>query len=258
MESVILQELELSRSQLKDWEDLVPLPKFISYPRETRSRSRGDANDVFYHYHFLAQIAHRIILTRIRAELYCNNPSTSMADELRHQLEQWAVNQPDLIKVATETSLAAKYDSPAHIVASSLLKMRYRVGIFHIGRPFLYKAIQQPFLITQADLKICADALSYAMDWPLALDPCVGLPSFMPLKFFIAGQMFGQLLIFHAIQKSQDARIRSLLPEGYQTWCSRMLGYMSTAKALSPTIEKDFRLVSALYGYAMPTTTSDL
>lgn len=256
MESVITQELELPPSQLKEWQEVVPLPKFINYPQKSDSRSRGEADDVFYHYHFLAQIAHRIILSRIREELFCSNPSTNVAIELRHQLEQWDKNQPDLIKVTAVDASAELYKCPAHIVAVSLLKVRYYVGIFHIGRPFLHKAIHDPSLITNDDLKICADALSFAMNWPLATEPCVKMPSFMPLRFFIASQMFGQLLIFYAIQRSPDARIRDLLPTGYEIWCTQMLGYMSSVVDLSPAIAQDFELVSALYCYQTATSIS--
>jgi hypothetical protein len=247
MESVIVQELELPLSRLKEWQDVVPLPKFITYPRASQSRPRDETDDTFYHYHFLAQTAHRIILSRIREELYCSNPSTTVAIELRHQLEEWDKNQPDLIK-GSAVDASMKLDKcPAYIVAGSLLKMRYHVGIFHIGRPFLYKAIHHPILITDSDLKICADALSFAMNWPLAMEPCSKMHSFMPLRFFTASHMFGQLLIFYAIQRSPDARIRDLLPAGHELWCAQMLRYMSGVVDLSPVIAKDFELVSAMY-----------
>lgn len=248
IESVIVQELELRPSQLNEWQDVVPLPKFIAYPGKGHSQSQDEKDDALYHYHFLAQIAHRIILSRIREELYCSTPSTTVAIELRYQLEQWAENQPDLIKDSTADASAELTDScPAYILAGSLLKTRYHVGIFHLGRPFLYKAIHHPSLITEADLKICSDALSFAMNWPLAMEPCSTMPSFMPLRFFTASHMFGQLLIFYAIQRSPDARVRGLLPPGYESWCDHMLRYLDGMADLSPVIAKDFELVSAIY-----------
>jgi hypothetical protein len=249
IESVIVQELELPPSQLKEWQDVVPLPKFIPYPRKGHSQSQDEKDDAFYQYHFLAQIAHRIILSRIREELFCSTPSTTVANELRYQLEQWAENQPDLIKGSTINASIELSQCPAYIVAGSLLKMRYHVGIFHIGRPSLYKAIHHPSLVTEADLKICADALSFAMNWPLAMEPCSKMPSFMPLRFFTASHMFGQLLIFYAIQRSPDARIRDLLPKGYELWCNQMLRYMDGIADSSPVIKKDFELVSAMYSH---------
>jgi hypothetical protein len=85
------------------------------------------------------------------------------------------------------------------------------------------------------------------MNWPLAMEPCSKMPSFMPLRFFTASHMFGQLLIFYAIQRSPEARIRDLLPTGYKLWCAQMLQYMSNLVDLSPVISKDFELVSAMY-----------
>jgi hypothetical protein len=85
LESVIVQELELPSSGLKEWEETVPLPKFITYPYVSKSRAQN-SDDSYYHYHFLAQIAVRIILSRVREELYFSNPSTALAEELWHQL----------------------------------------------------------------------------------------------------------------------------------------------------------------------------
>ncbi len=85
LESVIVQELELPSSGLKEWEETVPLPKFTTYPYVSKSRAQN-SDDSYYHYHFLAQIAVRIILSRVREELYFSNPSTALAEELWHQL----------------------------------------------------------------------------------------------------------------------------------------------------------------------------
>src|SRR6201999_1224391 len=187
-----IQELELPPSGLKSFEDVVPLPKFTSYPYAGSSRPHH-ADDSFYHYHFLAQIAHRIILNRIRDELFFSNPSTKLAEELRHQLEQWRANLPEALQYAGNRQEQA-FASPADAVAVALLQMRYRVSIFHLGRPFLYKAIHNPAAVSDADLKLCAEALEYAMDWHMTLPVCASMQNFAPLKYFCCGQFFGQLL----------------------------------------------------------------
>lgn len=245
LETVIVQELELPPSRLKEWEDVVPLPKFTIYPYADKSRPQN-SDDSYYHYHFLAQIAHRIILSRIRDELYNSNPSATLADELRHQLQQWRDNLPKAIQAPIGGDDMA-FDCPADAVAVTLLEARYRISRFHLGRPFLYKAIQKPMSVNGTDLMMCAEALQYAMDWPLALDVCVRMKSFMPLKYFVSGQMFGQLFIFHAIKNSPNPRIRDTLPLGYEIWCTKMLRFMSELVESSPTLSKDFELVSALY-----------
>jgi hypothetical protein len=73
-ETIIAQELDLPASGLMQLEDYVPIPKFIPFS-VVSSSSLGivpveEQDDSFFQYHFLAQVAHRIILTRIRHTLY--------------------------------------------------------------------------------------------------------------------------------------------------------------------------------------------
>ena len=83
-ETILIQELPLPPSGLARLEEYVPIPKFIGFettglvpaaaaaPRESRD------DDSVYQYHFLAQVAHRIILTRIRHSLYIFCTSTCL------------------------------------------------------------------------------------------------------------------------------------------------------------------------------------
>jgi hypothetical protein len=245
LETVIVQEMELPPSGLKEWEEIVPLPKFTIFPYINKSRSRN-SDDSYYHYHFLAQIAHRIILSRIRDELFYTNPSTTLAEELRHQLEQWRANLPRTLKYAEDRPDQA-FACPADAVVVGLLYTRYRVSIFHLGRPFLYKAIQNPATLTELDMKICSEALLFAMEWPLTWEICAKMKSFMPLRYFGSGQMFGQLLIFHSFKSANDPRIRALLPTGYEEWCNRMLRFISEGSESNPTLREDFELISILH-----------
>ncbi|OAP56358.1 hypothetical protein AYL99_09537 [Fonsecaea erecta] len=245
LESLVVQELELPPSGLKAWEDDVPLPKFTVYPYANGTRPQH-SDDSFYHYHFLAQIAHRIILNRIRDELFLSNPSTKVAEELRHQLEQWRTNLPPALHYPGEREKQS-FDCPAEAVVVALLQMRYRVSIFHLGRPFLYKAIQNPTSVNETELKLCAEALEYAMDWHMTLDVCVKMRNFAPVKYFACGQFFGQLLIFYAFKNSPDRRLRESLPSGYEVWCNKMLRFIYDFVDSSPTLARDMELLSSLY-----------
>ncbi|KIW35340.1 uncharacterized protein PV07_02041 [Cladophialophora immunda] len=245
LESLVVQELELPPSSLKAWEEDVPLPKFTTYPYAIGSRPQ-DSDDSFYHYHFLAQIAHRIILNRIKDELFFSNPSTKVAEELRHQLEQWRANLPQALRYASGREQQS-FECPADAVVVALLQMRYRVSIFHLGRPFLYKAIQNPASVNDTELRLCAEALEYAMDWHMTLDVCARMQNFEPLKYFACGQFFGQLLIFHAFKNSPDFRLRDSLPSGFEPWCTRMVKFIYDFVDSSPTIAKDLELLSSLY-----------
>jgi hypothetical protein len=73
-ETILVQELDLPPSGLSRLEDYVPIPKFIPFQPVGLSSSLASAHDpddsYFHQCHFLAQIANRIILTRIRHSLY--------------------------------------------------------------------------------------------------------------------------------------------------------------------------------------------
>lgn len=73
-ESILVQELHLPPSGLARLEEFVPIPKFIDFKPPafvmTRFSSSSEVDDSYFQYHFLAQVAHRIILTRIRHSLY--------------------------------------------------------------------------------------------------------------------------------------------------------------------------------------------
>lgn len=67
-ETIITQELSLPLSGLLDYEADIPIPKFTSClrPKTPISGLLSDEEDSFFNFHFLAQAAHRIILTRVR------------------------------------------------------------------------------------------------------------------------------------------------------------------------------------------------
>lgn len=244
METVIVQELDLPRSRLRELEDVVPLPKFIAYPNAKKHPSQR-RDDSYYHYHFLAQIAHRIILGRIRDEMYHFNPSTLVANELRHQLEQWHANLPPALRFDSNQE---SFSSPAEALAMSLLQTRYRSAIYHLGRPFLYKALADPSSVTDQELKFCSEALQTASDWPIATGPCKKMNSFAPLKYFVCRSFFGTLLISHALKQSGDERLVKTLPEESDAGCSYMLRYIEDLAPMSPPLRKDRELLSLLYG----------
>ncbi|OQV09893.1 Fungal Zn2-Cys6 binuclear cluster domain-containing protein [Cladophialophora immunda] len=223
--------------------DVVPLPRFLAYPNAKKLQPvRKD--DSYYHYHFLAQIAHRIILTRIRDEMYHLNPSTRVANELRHQLDQWYRNLPSALQLDGNLDT---FSCPAEAVAMSLLQTRYRSALYHLGRPFLYKALTNSCAMTDQELNFCSEALQTASDWPIATGSCKQMDSFSPLKYFVCRSFFGTLLIAHALKKSHNERLVATLPQNSDALCSYMLHYIEGLAPLSPALQKDLELLFMLY-----------
>ncbi|KAL4940758.1 hypothetical protein BDV06DRAFT_15640 [Aspergillus oleicola] len=293
-ETILVQELHLPPSGLSRFEEVVPIPKFIGFetlgfmPSRfsfTSSASSDDGiDDSFFQYHFLAQVAHRIILTRIRHSLYFYSdsgtfPRPAVNGELHHQLEQWRVNLPPGLQFSdtnTSTNITAASPqtttspitnpaqqsphpltprattqstrplTPALAVAEAMLKGRFITAKFHIGRPYLYKALRIPHLLSEDDFAQIRSGLQNAMDWPIALGLFRDMRSCVPIKFAFCSQFFGQILLFYCISNSPDARVRGTLPSGWERWNQDMMRFLEGCAVYSPAVAKDLELLRLL------------
>jgi hypothetical protein len=252
-ETVITQELDLlPHSGLLEYEPNIPLPKFMSCPRPKTSIAGlvTDEDDSFFNFHFLAQAAHRIILTRVKQSLYYfaereAYPSASVTSEMHHQLEQWRANLPLSLQFSDNES-ADDSPSPAHVIAKAMLRSRYLVAKFHIGRPFLYKALHAPVLTNDAEYNEVREGLRGGMYWPTTMGLCTQMLSALPLKFGWCCQCFGQVLLFHAVARSPDQKLRETLPVGWQEWVQIMMALIESCARDSPGIAKDAELLRLL------------
>lgn len=252
-ETIITQELSLPLSGLLEYEADMPIPKFMPCPRPKTSISvlLVDDDDSFFNFHFLAQAAHRIILTRIRHSLYTfiekeGSPTPTITAEMHHQLEQWRTNLPPSLQFSDTENAADNSPSPAHVIAKAMLRSRYLVAKFHTGRPFLYKALHAPAHTTDADYREIKEGLKGGMYWPTTMGLCTQMKSALPLKFGWCSQCFGQVLLFHAVARSEDARLRETLPEGWREWVGVMMELIESCGTVSPGIAQDAELLRLL------------
>ncbi|KAH5299709.1 hypothetical protein HBI12_198020 [Parastagonospora nodorum] len=252
-ETVITQELDLlPHSGILEYESNVPLPKFTACPRPKTSIAEllTDEDDSFFNFHFLAQAAHRIILTRVKQSLYFfvkkeAYPGVSITAEMHHQLEQWRANLPPSLQFSDNEN-ADDSPSPAHVIAKAMLRSRYLVAKFHIGRPFLYKALHAPAFTSDAEYNEVRKGLRGGMYWPTTMGLCTQMLSALPLKFGWCCQCFGQVLLFHAVARSPDQKLRDTLPDGWQEWVQIMMALIESCARDSPGIAKDAELLRLL------------
>jgi hypothetical protein len=252
-ETVITQELDLlPHSGLLEYEPDIPLPKFTSCPRPKTSIAGLliDEDDSFFNFHFLAQAAHRIILTRVKQSLYFfaekdAYPGASITAEMHHQLEQWRANLPPSLQFSDNES-ADDSPTPAHVIAKAMLRSRYLVAKFHIGRPFVYKALHAPGFTNDAEYNEVREGLRGGMYWPTTMGLCTQMLSALPLKFGWCCQCFGQVLLFHAVARSPDQKLRDTLPSGWQEWVQIMMSLIESCARDSPGIAKDAELLGLL------------
>jgi hypothetical protein len=281
-ETILVQELHLPPSGLSRLEEQVPIPKFIGFETtgyvSTRYPSSTVVDDSYFQYHFLAQVAHRIILTRIRHSLYFYSdsgaiPLPAVNTELRHQLEQWRNNLPPAIQFPDSyhpqsystpadpsPSSAASPNpisprpadpnrplSPAVAVTDAMLRGRHMIAQFHIGRPYLYKALRIPNLLTEDDLEQIKSGLQNAMDWPVTQGIFRKMKSCIPIKFAFCSQFFGQILLFYCIAHSPSSRVRETLPAGWERWNEEMMRFLEDCARQSPAVAQDLELLRTLW-----------
>jgi hypothetical protein len=276
-ETILVQELHLPPSGLARLEEFVPIPKFIPFQSAgfvsaSLFSLAGEIDDAFFQYHFLAQVAHRIILTRIRHSLYFYSdsgtfPLPAVNAELLHQLEQWRINLPPALqfsnealstpapaptspaKPATSTPIDTLTDpppSPAIAVTDAMLRGRYKIAKFHIGRPYLYKALRIPASLTEHDLEQVRTGLQNAMDWPVMGGIFREMKSCIPIKFAFCSQFFGQILLFYCISHSSSQKLRDALPDGWERWNSEMWRFLEDCAQFSPAVAQDLELLRLL------------
>lgn len=147
-------------------------------------------------------------------------PLPAVNTELHHQLEQWRTNLPPAIKFSdpqpatshptpvdpstsihpSPSSVASPIPasprpqdplrpiSPAVAVTDAMLRGRHMIAQFHIGRPYLYKALRIPNLLTDDDLEQIKSGLRNAMNWPVTQGIFRKMKSCIPIKFAFCSQ----------------------------------------------------------------------
>ncbi|RBR19345.1 hypothetical protein FVER53590_08418 [Fusarium verticillioides] len=192
-EAVLSQELNLPPSNSLHLEEHIALPKFISAQDIASFGSfRYPGDDPFFHYHFLSQLAHRLILTRARNSLFHFNPTADyppepVEDELIRQLEQWRERLPPMLQFDPKSPLT-QAESPSDALVTAWLHARYFVARYHIGRPLLHRALERPASLTEGHLRKCRDAISAVLAWASVIQVTDTMRSCNPLKFFVCSQ----------------------------------------------------------------------
>ncbi|KAF6517998.1 hypothetical protein HZS61_002076 [Fusarium oxysporum f. sp. conglutinans] len=217
-EAVLSQELNLPPSNSLHLEEHIALPKFISAQDIASFGSfRYPGDDPFFHYHFLSQLAHRLILTRARNSLFHFNPTSDyppepVEDELIRQLEQWRERLPPMLQFDPKSPLT-QAESPSDALVTAWLHARYFVARYHIGRPLLHRALERPASLTEGHLRKCRDAISAVLAWASVIQVTDTMRSCNPLKFFVCSQIFGQICVIYALSVSPYPYIRDIVSD---------------------------------------------
>ncbi|KAI1262744.1 hypothetical protein F5Y18DRAFT_418624 [Xylariaceae sp. FL1019] len=277
-EAVLTQELDFPVSRLSEYEEQVPLPRFVQFHSSQHwmnsSTAKHPVSDQtsLCQYHFLAQIAHRIILTRMHHSIFSqqrsnvtvhtsSSPRTSLhhlmptsridyapqalEDEILHQLEQWRQQLPLALQFEDD-DIVPPSTSITNVLVEPWLRSRYMIAKYHLRRPLLHRALHYPDSLTANDLDKCRHAIGAIMSWTRLMQLSLVTKSCLPLSFFIATQLFGQLLILSALHSSRHPQLIDLVPADFETWRAFALGYLRECAASSPTIAREYDIAATL------------
>ncbi|KAL4954147.1 hypothetical protein BDW69DRAFT_183827 [Aspergillus filifer] len=248
-DAILAQELKLPGGQLEELCQRVPLPKFVKMkqPSCIPIDSEPAEEESFFHYHFLAQVAHRILLTRTKSSIFFTSEysSPSVEEELFQQLERWRNQLPAALQF-NDAHLAPLPDSPRNILVVSWLRFRYIIAKFHFGRPLLHKVLSRPEEATEAELRRCAEVFAQIFQWEPIIQVIAVMKSCMPLKFQISSQLFGHLVLVYCFRRNAHSRLQHIVPSRYRAWCAFALGFLQETALSSPTLAKDAEIATIL------------
>jgi len=229
-------DLDLPHTGVQELEDTVPLP-YSNKDLESATHQKDDLSSFQHHsqHHFLAMIALRRLIHRIHETIFastetkdsddCGEPPVAIIRELAHQLETWHSMLPPplqwqdsnklgfpnvdpsghrsketLFSSDREHALIA-YDYSLDLVTAQL-RTRFYYARFLIYRPFVYKALHFPELMTVEDAQCCALAINAALSWPIAMAPPKSKKRLVPHLFAWTQNFMSILLILRMITES--------------------------------------------------------
>ncbi|KAK8164949.1 hypothetical protein IWX90DRAFT_381189 [Phyllosticta citrichinensis] len=213
-------DLDLPRTGMVESDDEVPLPG------ELLEQATAEEQQAMMH--FLAMIELRRLMTRVHGTLFeessegYGGPSTHVIRELARQLESWRTMLPQPLQWSDDPPEARfHYGSPglektfhtntfssglpnstvplhqqsAEDLLAAQLRSCYYQCRFIIYRPFVFKALHFPELVTQEDRMLLAMCIKSTLMWPIALAPPKNRKRLVPYPFAWTQNFLGILLI---------------------------------------------------------------
>nr|OQO29272.1 hypothetical protein B0A51_07517 [Rachicladosporium sp. CCFEE 5018] len=222
-------DLDLPQTGIHTLEDEVPLPYFQE-SQDQSTGGRGLDERSYFQYHFLAMIALRRLITRIHSTIHessttspeCSDdyggPPVPVITEMARQLDSWRSllprqlqwNDSDMLDFPPLNPQNRRPNEPlfspdqgpvpiGHVhnldIVTAQLRTRFYYARFMMFRPFVYKALHFPELMTAEDANCCALAIQSACLWPLSMAPPKNKKRLVPHHFTWTQNFMGILLI---------------------------------------------------------------
>ncbi|KAL1581949.1 hypothetical protein WHR41_09548 [Cladosporium halotolerans] len=231
-------EFDLPDSGICALEDEVPLPNFHEGQTAYNQSTICDEYQSLYQYHFLAMVTLRKVFTRIAKMVYSapvepdhseswSAPSLSLVSELARQLDSWRAVLPwqvqwfdeDVFGFPRSDSAESRprkplfsYDLEAMPighqhnidVAIAQLRTRFYQARYLLFRPFVYKALHFPALMTDHDSHYASLAMESICRWPILMSPPKDKKRLVPHHFAWTQNCISILLIIRMTAANED------------------------------------------------------
>lgn len=135
-------------------------------------------------------------------------------------------------------------------VATAQLRTRFYYARFMMFRPFIYKALHFPELMTTDDTSYCALAIQATCLWPLSMAPPKDKKRLVPHLFAWTQNFMGILLILRMAR--ENTLLRQICDErvseqNLQQTIALMLDWIRDAKQVDGTAEWSWNIVEPLF-----------
>ncbi|KAK3058886.1 hypothetical protein LTR09_000451 [Extremus antarcticus] len=275
-------DLDLPRTGIVSYEEEVPLPYF--HDGHEAPTGPGTEERSHFQYHFLAMIALRRLIARINTAIHgaasetettesYGGPPVHVIRELARQLDSWR----SLLPRPLQWSDTDKFDFPAtapnvrrpaeplfspdqgHVpighkfnldVVTAQLRTRFYYARFMMYRPFVYKALHFPELMSTDDENCCALAIKSACLWTMAMAPPKNKKRLVPHLFAWTQNFMGILLILRMTTENECLRViceGQVNAEEIQRTAHLMLDWIKDVKQMDGIAEWSWRILEPLY-----------
>jgi hypothetical protein len=195
-------------------------------------------------------------------------------EELARQLESWRALLPRPLQWSDndrtefpDVSLTGRQDNrlaPLNIDQGSIpnnhrdnldiitaqLRTQFHYARFVIYRPFVYKALHFPELMTEEDQICCALAIQSVCFWPLTLAPAKNKKRLVPYLFTWTQNFVGILLILRMTTESECLKKicnERLVQEDLEQTTKLMLEWIQDIKQVDGIAEWSWKILGPLY-----------
>lgn len=156
---------------------------------------------------------------------------------------------PDTLFGLNQGSIPVEHQYNLDIITGQL-RTRFYYARFMMYRPFVYKALHFPELMTMQDADCCALAIQSACLWPLALAPCRNKKRLVPHLFTWTQNFIGILLMLRMTAENECLKMvcdEKVNKDDIERTVVLLLDWIRDIKQVDGIAEWGWKILESLY-----------